>query len=43
LALATRRGLLITLVFFAWGAAHYFIAAAGFERSGAERANVRPG
>jgi MFS family permease len=32
LALATRRGLLVTLVFFAWGAAHYFMAATGFHR-----------
>jgi MFS family permease len=33
LALATRRGLLITLAFFAWGVVHYFMAAAGFESS----------
>ena len=33
LALATRRGLLVTLAFFAWGVVHYFMAAAGFEKS----------
>jgi predicted MFS family arabinose efflux permease len=42
LALATRRGLLITLAFFAWGVVHYFMAAAGFEssRSGANEGQV---
>jgi predicted MFS family arabinose efflux permease len=42
LALATRRGLLITLGFFAWGVVHYFLAAAGFEksRSGASESTV---
>jgi predicted MFS family arabinose efflux permease len=34
LALATRRGLLVTLAFFAWGSLHYFLAAGGFARSG---------
>jgi predicted MFS family arabinose efflux permease len=34
LALATRRGLLVTLAFFAWGVAHYFMAAAAFEKAG---------
>ncbi|HTV95763.1 MAG TPA: MFS transporter [Steroidobacteraceae bacterium] len=34
LSLATRRGLLITVAFFAWAALHYFLAAAGFARSG---------
>jgi predicted MFS family arabinose efflux permease len=33
LALATRRGLLVTLAFFAWGVVHYVLAAAGFEKS----------
>jgi predicted MFS family arabinose efflux permease len=33
LALATQRGLLLTLGFFAWAALHYFLAAAGIERS----------
>jgi predicted MFS family arabinose efflux permease len=33
LALATRRGLLLTLVFFGWATLHYFLAAAGLARS----------
>ena len=33
LALATRRGLLVTLAFFAWGSLHYLLAAAGLTRS----------
>jgi predicted MFS family arabinose efflux permease len=32
LALATRRGLLVTLAFFAWATLHYFWAAVGFAR-----------
>lgn len=32
LALATRRGLLLTLAFFAWGSLHYFLAASGLAR-----------
>jgi hypothetical protein len=33
LALATRRGLLVTLVFFSWATLHYLLAAAGLARS----------
>jgi MFS family permease len=33
LALATRRGLLVTLVFFGWATLHYLLAAAGLARS----------
>ncbi len=33
LAQATRRGLLVTILFFAWACAHYFLAAAGIARS----------
>ena len=33
LALATRRGLNLTLAFFGWASLHYFLAAAGIERS----------
>jgi len=39
LALATRRGLLVSLAFFAWGVVHYFMAAAGFEKS---RSGTKP-
>ena len=37
LALASRRGLLLTVGFFAWGVCHYFLAAAGVGRSLARR------
>jgi MFS family permease len=33
LVLATRRGLLVTLVFFGWATLHYLLAAAGLARS----------
>ncbi|MGO9988613.1 MAG: spinster family MFS transporter [Steroidobacteraceae bacterium] len=33
LALATRHGLDLTLVFFGWASLHYFLAAAGIEKS----------
>jgi hypothetical protein len=33
LALASRRGLLLTVGFFAWAVLHYFLAAAGIGRS----------
>jgi hypothetical protein len=33
LALATRRGLLVTLVFFGWATLHYLLAAVGLTRS----------
>jgi predicted MFS family arabinose efflux permease len=33
LALASRRGLLVTVGFFAWAVVHYFLAAAGIARS----------
>ena len=49
LALATRRGLSFTLVFFAWGAVHYAMAALGFQKADAGSAkdagsaNATPG
>jgi predicted MFS family arabinose efflux permease len=33
LALASRRGLLVTVAFFGWAVVHYFLAAAGIARS----------
>lgn len=38
LAIATRRGILVTLVFFAWASIHYFLATAGIRRTVATRA-----
>jgi hypothetical protein len=44
LALASRRGLLLTVGFFAWAVLHYFLAAAGIGKSlrAAALANRRP-
>jgi MFS family permease len=33
LAMATRRGILVTLVFFAWASIHYFLAIPGIRRT----------
>lgn len=33
LALATRRGILVTLLFFAWASIHYFLAAVGIRKT----------
>jgi predicted MFS family arabinose efflux permease len=41
LALASRRGLLLTVGFFAWAVCHYFLAAAGISRSLARRGTGR--
>jgi Major Facilitator Superfamily len=40
LALATRRGLLVTLAFFGWATLHYLLAAAGLARSFAAASSV---
>lgn len=37
LAIATRRGMLVTLVLFAWASIHYFLAAARIRRTPAAR------